>query len=149
MADTNILEKYNTIKQSALDTELITKVTLCSDEDEVLNRAANAEARELLIIPIDFALLSKENYVKFDILVIDKVNNSEDEEYILQSWSNGMAFIKDLTSRLNYKENENTVLESASFGTTRIGDENKYNTLTIITASLDLSIDDVTRIDYS
>ncbi len=148
MANTNILEKYNTIKQSALDTKLVTKVTLCSDEDEVLNRTANAEARELLIIPVDFALLSKDNYVKFDILVIDKINNNEDEEYVLQSWANGMAFVKDLTSRLNYKEDENTILESASFGTTRVGDEERYNTLTIITASLDLSIDDVTRINY-
>ncbi len=148
MADTNILEKYNTIKQAALDTKLVTNVTLCSDQEEIMTAIAESESRELIVIPVDFALFTINSFVKFDIIIVDKVNNNEDEEYILQSWANGMAFVSDLTSRLNYNENEDTVLSSANFGSSRIGDENKYKTVTIIDATLDLSIDRVTRIKY-
>lgn len=148
MADTNILEKYNTIKQAALDTELVSSVTLCVDEEEVLEQMANAESRELIIIPVDFALFRSNSFIKFDIMIVDKVNNRDNEEYVLQSWANGMAFLTDLTSRLNYKENESTILESSSFGTTRIGDEAQYKTLTVIDSSLDISLDRVTRIKY-
>ncbi len=148
MADTNILEKYNTIKQVALDTELVSNVFLCTDEEEVMSRMANAESRELIVIPVDFALFSTNSFIKFDILIIDKVNNRDDDEYALQSLANGMAFLSDLASRLNYKEDENTVIESSSFGTTRIGDESSYKTLTVIDSSLDMSLERVTRIKY-
>jgi hypothetical protein len=148
MADTNILEKYHTIKQAALDTELVSNVTLCVDEGEVLEKMANADSRELIIIPVDFALLRSNSFIRFDIMIIDKVNNRDNEEYVLQSWANGMAFLTDLTSRLNYKENENTIVESSSFGTTRIGDEANYKTLTVIDSSLDISLDRATRIKY-
>ena len=148
MADTNILEKYNTIKQVALDTKLVSSVSLCTDEEEVMSRMANAESRELIVIPVDFALFSTNSFIKFDILIIDKVNNRDDDEYALQSLANGMAFLSDLASRLNYKEDENTVIESSSFGTTRIGDESSYKTLTVIDSSLDMSLERVTRIKY-
>ena len=148
MADTNILEKYNTIKQAALDTELVSNVTLCVDEGEVLEQMANAGSRELIIIPVDFAILRSNSFIRFDIMIVDKVNNRDNEDYVLQSWANGMAFLTDLTSRLNYKEDENTIVESSSFGTTRIGDEAQYKTLTVIDSSLDIAIDRVTRIKY-
>ncbi len=148
MADTNILEKYNTIKQVALDTKLVSSVSLCTDEEEVMSRMANTESRELIVIPVDFALFSTNNFIKFDILIVDKVNNRDDDEYVLASLANGMAFLSDLTSRLNYKEDENTVIESSSFGTTRIGDEASYKTLTVIDSSLDISLERVTRIKY-
>ncbi len=149
MTDTNILEKYNLIKQSALDSGMVENVKLAFSEEQAIEFILSAKSREVYLVPVDMALHTNNDYVKFDIIIVDKVNNDDDEEYILQSWSNGISLLRDIASRLNYKESEDVIIGNASMGVSGFtNDKDKQNVVTMIQSSLDMAFDIVPRISY-
>ena len=150
MTNTNILEKYNIIKQAALDSKMVQDVTLALSEEHVADLILDAKSRHIYLVPVDCALHTDEDYVKFDIIVVDKVNNDDDEEYILQSWSNGIALLRQITGKLNYKESESVVLETVTIGVSAFSEEDgeRQNVVTMLTSSLDMEFNLATRVNY-
>ena len=150
MTDTNILEKYNLIKDSAMDSNMVESVRLALSEEHVAELALSAKSREVYVIPIDCAIHTDSDYVRFDIIIVDKVNEDDDENYILQSYANGIALLRDIASRLNYKEYESVIVENASIGVTGFTSEdgNRQNVVTMITTTLDMEFNLVTKISY-
>jgi len=151
MTDTNILEKYNLIKQSALDSGMVESVKLAFSEEQAIGFILNAKSREVYLIPVDAALHTNNDYIKFDIIVVDKVNNDDDEDYTLQSFANAISLLRDIAGRLNYKENENVIIGNVSLGvsgfTTEDGD--RQNLVTMVTSTLDMEFGIVARISYA
>ena len=149
MTDTNILEKYNLIKEAALDSNMVESVRLALSEEQAVEFILDAKSREVYLVPVDLAIHTDSDYVKFDIIIVDKVNNEDDEEYILQSWSNGVALLRDITSRLNYKESESVIIENATMGVSGFtNDAERQNVVSMITATIDMEFTLVPKISY-
>lgn len=150
MTDTNILEKYNLIKQSALDSKMVEDVKLALSQEQVVDFILDAKSRQVYLIPVDFALHTTDDYIKFDIIIVDKVSNEDDEDYILQSWSNGISLLRDIAARLNYKESESVIIGSGDIGVAGFSgnDGKKQNVVTMVSSSLDLAFTVVERVSY-
>lgn len=147
MTDTNILEKYLLIKSAALDSGLVENVKLALSEEQVVEFILNAKSREVYLIPVDMAIHTDDDYVKFDIIIVDKVNNEDDEEYILQSWSNAASLLRIISGKLNYQEDENVIIGTASMGISGFtNDKDMQNVVTMVSATLDLEFNVVPNI---
>ncbi len=147
MTDTNILEKFNLIKAAALGSNMVESVRLGLSEEHIVDMILNASSREVYLLPVDMAIHTSDDYVKFDIIIVDKVNNEDDEEYILQSWTNAASLLRLIASNLNYTENENVIIGTADMGVSGFtNDKDMQNVVTMVSATLDLEFNAVPKI---
>ena len=147
MTDTNILEKYNLIKAAAEGSGMVESVKLALSEEQVVDFILQAKSREVYLVPVDMAIHTEDDYVKFDIIIVDKVNNEDDEDYILQSWSNAASLLRIIASNLNYVESESVIIGTASMGVSGFtNDSDMQNVVTMVSSSLDLEFNVVPKI---
>jgi hypothetical protein len=141
MANRGFIEKYEIIKESALATKMIKKVQLAYSEEHAMNIITNAQSCEMVLVPTELTMLTNDDSVMFDIFIFDKVNNDDEEKYTLNSWQNSLAALRLIADNLNYKEDEDVLVESVHFGIyyDEDADFQRQNVVTMITAQLDLS----------
>lgn len=146
---TGFVDKYNALKQAFLNTKMVKEVKLVYSEEHAIEEVKNTKFRTVYVVPSDAAIFTNNDYVKFDIIIADKVNNDDNEEYMLQSWSNALSILRAAVSELNYKVNESVVVEDIDVGS-YFSDEDtdRVNAVSIVITTLDLEYDIIPKIKH-
>jgi len=141
MENRDFIEKYNIVKQSALDTKIINKVSLAYSEQHAMDMVINAKSCEMVLVPVELTMMTDNDSVMFDMFIFDKVNNDDDDGYVLNSWQNTLTALRVMADSLNYQEDEDVLVDNVHFGVYFDEDSGfeRKNVVALITAQLDLA----------
>lgn len=146
MTNTNIVEKFNLLKSAVEDSNMAYDFKLAYTDAQAEEYIVNATGRRVIVKASTALLATKNDYIRFDLFIADKVNDYEDDTYVLQSWANGMVLLRHISNILNYVDSENIVLEEVSLDVSDKLDKAQENVVATLYTKMEFELEVVPNI---